>query len=57
MITGTMIDNIENKIESLHLQEWSLKNRSPWKLVISLEASFFNLHASIDIFSYHGLYY
>ena len=52
-----MIDNIENKIESLHLQECSLKNRSPWKLVISLEASFFNLHASKDIFSYHGLYY
>ena len=30
--TDTMIDNIENKIESLHLQEWSLRNRPLWKL-------------------------
>ena len=36
-----MIDNIENKIESLHLQQRSLKNRLLWKLVILLEASFF----------------
>ena len=40
-----MTDNIENKIESLHLQECSLKNRSFWKLVISLEASFFDVPA------------
>ena len=32
-----MIDDIENKIENLRLQECSLKNRSFWKLVISLE--------------------
>ena len=35
LITDTMIDNIESKIESLHVQECSLKNRSLWKLVIS----------------------
>ena len=34
-------DHVENKIENLHLLECSLKNRSLWKLVISLEASFF----------------
>ena len=34
---NTMIDNIENKIENLRLQECSLRNRSFWKLVISLE--------------------
>ena len=32
-----MIDNIESKIENHQLQECSLKNRSFWKLVISLE--------------------
>ena len=32
-----MIDNIESKKENLHLQECSLKNRSLWKLVTSLE--------------------
>ena len=32
-----MIDEIEIKIEILRLQECSLKNRSFWKLVISLE--------------------
>ena len=32
-----MIDNVENKIEILRLQECSLKNRSLFKLVISLE--------------------
>ena len=32
-----MIDNTENKIEHLRLQECSLKSRSFWKLVISLE--------------------
>ena len=37
-----MIDNIENKIENLHLQGCSLENRFIWMLVISLEASFFN---------------
>ena len=37
LITNTMIDNIENKIEDLRLQEYSLKNRFCWKLVISLE--------------------
>ena len=37
-MTDTMIDNIENEIENLRLQECSLKNRSFWKLVISLEA-------------------
>ena len=57
-------NKIENKVDSLHLQECSLKNRSSWKLVMSLEASFFDvtflytvsgrykrdyLHASIDI--------
>ena len=42
-----MIDNIENKIGNLHLQEFSLKNRSFWKLVISLEASFFDVPAFI----------
>ena len=36
--------NIENKIENLGLQECSLKNRSFWKLVISLETSFFNVN-------------
>ena len=38
-----MIDNIKNKIESLHFQECCLKNMSLWNLVISLEASFFNV--------------
>ena len=37
------MDDIENKIKDLHLQECSLKNRSLWKLVISLEASFFTV--------------
>ena len=32
-----MIDDIENKIENLRLQECSLKYRSFWNLVISLE--------------------
>ena len=32
-----IVDNIENKIESLHLQECFLENRSLWKLVILLE--------------------
>ena len=32
-----MIDNIEIKIDNLRLQEYSLKNKSFWKLVISLE--------------------
>ena len=41
LITNTMIDNIKNKIENLHLQECSLKNKPFWKLVILLEASFF----------------
>ena len=44
---GTIIDNIENKIESLHLQECSLKNRFFWKLVISLEASCFDVNVFI----------
>ena len=39
----TMIDNIKSNIESLHFQECSLKNMSLWNLVISLEASFFNV--------------
>ena len=51
-----MIDNIENKIESFHLQQCSLKNnlhvalknRSLWKLVILLEAYFFN----VTVFTY-----
>ena len=34
LITGTMIDNTENKIENLQLQE--LRNRSFQKLVILL---------------------
>ena len=36
-MTVTMIDNIENEIENLRLQECFLKNRSFWKLFISLE--------------------
>ena len=32
-----MIDNIENKIESLRLQECFLKNRSFWELIIFQE--------------------
>ena len=32
-----MIDDIGNKIEILRLQKCSLKSRSFWKLVISLE--------------------
>ena len=31
------VDNIESKIENRRLQEIFLKNRSFWKLVISLE--------------------
>ena len=38
-----MIDDIENKIEYLRLQEWSLKNRSFWKLVISLETFLYEI--------------
>ena len=34
-----MIDDIENKIENLWLEECSLKNRSFWMLVVSLETS------------------
>ena len=34
---NTMIDNIENIKENLHLHECPLKNRSFWKLVIFLE--------------------
>ena len=34
---NTMIHDIENKIKNRRLQESSLKNRSFWKLVISLE--------------------
>ena len=41
LITDTMIDDIENKIEKLHLRERSLKDKPFWKLVILLEASFF----------------
>ena len=32
-----MIDNIENKIKNRRIQKYSLKIRSFWKLVISLE--------------------
>ena len=32
-----MIDNVERKIENLRFEECSLKYRSLWKLVISLE--------------------
>ena len=39
------IENIENKIENVRLQECSLKNRSFWKLDISLEISFFNVNS------------
>ena len=45
-----MIGNIENKIESFHLQECSLKNKSFWKLVISLEVPFFDVTAFIYSF-------
>ena len=47
LITDTVIDTIENKIESLHLQEYSLKYMSFWKLVILLEAAFFDVTVSI----------
>ena len=40
-MTATMIDNKEKKLENLRLEECFLKNRSFWKLVILLEASFF----------------
>ena len=43
LITDCMIYKIENKIESLYLQECSLKNKSFWKLFILLEASFFDV--------------
>ena len=33
-----MINDIENKTENLRLKEYTLKNRSFWKLVISVEA-------------------
>ena len=32
-----MIHNIENKIEILRLQEYSLKNKYFWELIILLE--------------------
>ena len=32
-----MIDNVENKTENRRIQKYSLKIRSFWKLVISLE--------------------
>ena len=59
-----MIENIENRIQGLYLQECSLKNRSFFKLVISVEASFFDvtvfkrdyLHASMDILFYIMFY-
>ena len=66
-----MIDNIKNKIEHFHLHECPLKNRSLWRLVILLEASFVNvtvfiyiimrckkdyLHVSIDILFYIMFY-
>ena len=47
-----MIDSIENKIESLHFQQCSLKNRSLWKLVISPEASFFCCNCSYMQYQY-----
>ena len=41
LITDTVIDNIEDEIENLRLQNYSLKNRSLLNLTILLEASFF----------------
>ena len=38
--TDNMIDNIKNKIESLHYQKSSLKNMPLWNFIILLEASF-----------------
>ena len=38
-----MIKNIENKIDNLYLHEYSVKNRSFWKLVILLEESIFDV--------------
>ena len=43
-ITDTMINDIESKIENIRLQKYSLKNRSFWKLVISLETWFYIQH-------------
>ena len=43
-----IIDNTENKIESLHLQQCSLKN----SLVILAEASFFTVN--VYIYLYRG---
>ena len=47
LITDIMINNIENKIENLHLQECSLKNRS----FFYLEISFF--HVNILLIHFH----
>ena len=38
-----MIDKIKNKIEGLHLQQCSLKNRSLRKLAVSPKALFFSV--------------
>ena len=48
------IDNIESKIENLYLRECSLKNRSFWKLVISLEA-YMNRESNFRIMLYRRL--
>ena len=37
LILSTMINDIENKIGSVRLHEYSVKNRSSWKLIISLQ--------------------
>ena len=48
------IDNIESKIENLCLRECSLKNRSFWKLVISLETCM-NRESNFTIMLYRRL--
>ena len=50
-----MIDNIENKKENLHLQECSLKNRSFWKVVISLEKRYMEQRLDFRIMLYQRL--
>ena len=48
-----MIDDIENKVENLRLQECSLKNRSFWELIISLETNLFVLTVGyVDVKTY-----
>ena len=52
----SMIDNIESKIENLRLQKCSLKNRSFWNLVISLETYRKQRDSTFRIMFYQILY-